>query len=438
MIMHDSIWTKTVQLPSFPPLSGATKTDVLILGGGLTGLLCAWELQQAGVDCLVIEAERIGRGITAGTTAKITSQHGLLYSKLVQKYGPELARGYYQANQDALRRYRILAEQIPCDLESKDNFIYTLADTASLDAELEALFQAGIPAELVHRLPLPVPAAGAVCFRDQAQFHPLKFLAGIAAGLNIREKTRAFKIEKGRVWTNQGCIRAKAVIVATHFPILNRRGLYFMKQYQDRSYVLALRGARNVDGMYLDASGQGLSFRNQGDVLILGGGGHRTGKESRGWEPLTVFASAHYPGAREIARWAAQDCMTLDGIPYIGQYSPGTPWLYVATGFNKWGMSSAMVAAMLLRDQLLGTANPYARIFDPSRSMLHPQLALNAWESAVNLLTPTAPRCPHQGCALKWNPYEHSWDCPCHGSRFSGDGSLLENPSLQNLNKDRL
>lgn len=431
--MQKSIWTKSVELPSFPPLPGATKTDVLIIGGGMAGLLCAHELKKAGVDCLLIEADRIGSGVTSGTTAKITSQHGLCYTGLVQKFGSELARGYWSANQRALARFRELAAVIPCDFEEKDNYIYTSEDTAVLDQELESLFQAGIPAELVHRLPLPIPTAGAVCFRDQAQFHPLKFLAGLASGLNIRERTRAYKIEKGRVWTNQGCIRAKKIIVATHFPILNRRGLYFMKQYQSRSYVLALTGAQKLDGMYLDACNQGLSFRNHGQTLILGGGSHRTGRKSTGWEPLSAFASAHYPGAREVTRWAAQDCMTLDGIPYIGRYSPNTPWLYVATGFNKWGMSSSMVSAMLLRDLILEKVNPYAHIFDPSRSMLHPQLAVNALESAVNLLTPSAPRCPHMGCALKWNPWEHSWDCPCHGSRFSEEGKLLNEPATRNM-----
>ena len=410
---------------------------MLIIGGGMAGLLCAFELKRAGVDCLVIEAERIGRGITANTTAKITSQHGLIYSKLLKTYGPEAAKGYYQANQAALARYRELAAEIPCDFENKDNYIYSLEDTAALDSELEALFRAGIPGELVHRLPLPMATAGAVCFRDQAQFHPLKFLAGIVGDLNIRERTRACRIEPGKVWTNRGCIRAKKIVVATHFPILNRRGLYFVKQYQSRSYVMALEGAQQVDGMYLDASGTGLSFRNQEDFLMLGGGGHRTGKETAAWEPLSAFAKAHYPGAREAARWAAQDCMTLDQMPYIGQYSPATPWLYVATGFNKWGMTGSMTAALLLKDQLLDRENPNGPLFDPARSMLHPQLGLNILESALNLLTPTRPRCPHLGCALKWNPWEHSWDCPCHGSRFGEDGRLLEDPAVKNMKKDR-
>ena len=424
-----------MKMPAFPPLSGARRTDVLIIGGGMAGLLCAHELRRAGVDCLLIEADRIGRGITAGTTAKITSQHGLIYTKLVKKYGPEIARGYWSANQQALARYRELGAEIPCDFQIRDNYIYTLEDTSALDRELEALHAAGIPAELVHKLPLPIPTAGAVCFRDQAQFHPLKFAAGIAGALNIREKTRACKIEKGKVWTDRGCIRVEKVIVATHFPIWNRWGLYFMKQYQSRSYVLALEGAGKPEGMYLDGSGQGLSFRSQGDTLLLGGGSHRTGRESQGWAPLEAFAREYYPRSRELARWAAQDCMTLDGMPYFGQYSPRAPWLYVATGFNKWGMTGSMAAALVLRDLVLGKRNPYARIFDPARSMLHPQLGINALESTVHLLKPTVPRCPHLGCALEWNPQEHSWDCPCHGSRFSEEGKLLDNPAVRNMKR---
>ena len=433
MKMQDSIWSKSVSLPSFPPLTGELKTDVLIIGGGMAGLLCAHMLRQAGVDCLVIEADRIAGCVTANTTAKITSQHGLVYQKLLRKFDPDIVKGYYLANQQALEEYSRLAGHIFCDFQVKDSFVYAQEAEETLDGELEALFRLGIPAELVHDLPLPISTCGAVCFRDQAQFHPLKFLAGLVEDLNIREHTRAVRIEKGRVLTDRGWIRAEKTIAATHFPILNRRGLYFMKQYQDRSYVLALEGAQDVKGMYLDGVGNGFSFRNQGNALILGGSGHRTGKKSTGWEPLSAFAQAYYPGSREVARWAAQDCMTLDEIPYIGQYSPRTPWLYVATGFNKWGMTGSMVSALVLRDQILGRENPYAEVFDPARRMLWPQLAANAWESAVNLLTPTRPRCPHLGCALKWNPMEHSWDCPCHGSRFDHKGRLLDDPAINDL-----
>lgn len=435
--MQESIWKQEIRLPEYPTLGGGAKTDVLIIGGGMAGLLTAHALTRAGVNCLVIDAGRIAGGVTGNTTAKITSQHGLVYQKLLRQSGEEIARGYWEANQAALWEFRTLAGQIPCDFEAKDNYIYAREDCSQVDAELEALFRLKIPAEYAQDLPLPIPTAGAVCFREQAQFHPLKFLAGIVGNLNIREYTRAYRIEKGMVLTNRGRIRAEKIIVATHFPILNRRGLYFMKQYQDRSYVLALEGAQQVDGMYLDGEGSGLSFRNQGEFLLLGGGSHRTGGKTRGWEPLSVFARAHYPGTREVCRWAAQDCVTLDCIPYIGQYSPRTPWLYVATGFNKWGMTSSMVSAMVLAEQIQGRESPWGGIFDPARPVKWAPLGKNAWDSAVNLLTPTRPRCPHLGCALEWNPFEHSWDCPCHGSRFSRSGALLDGPAVKNKKKDR-
>lgn len=435
MHMEKSIWDKSVCLPSFPSLDGDEKTDVLIIGGGMAGILCAHALREAGVDCLVLDAEWIGGGVTGNTTAKITSQHGLIYRKLLKKYGEETGRLYYQANQSALEEYSRLAGKIHCDFEVRDNYIYSRNEPEKLEEELEALFRLGIPGEFAADLPLPVSAVGAVCFRDQAQFHPLKFLAGLAGDLNIREDTRVWKIEKGCAHTDLGKVKAEKIIVATHFPILNRRGLYFLKQYQQRAYVMALEGARKVEGMYLDESDGGFSFRSYGDILILGGGSHRTGGRTDGWEPLSAFAQAHYPGSREAARWAAQDCMTLDGMPYIGRYSPGTPWLYVATGFNKWGMTGSMVSAMILRDLILERENPYAGIFDPARGILQPQLAVNAWESAVNLLRFTRPRCPHLGCALKWNPWEKSWDCPCHGSRFDSSGKLLESPAKDDLGR---
>ena len=187
--------------------------------------------------------------------------------------------------------------------------------------------------------------------------------------------------------------------------------------------------------MYVDESKTGLSFRGYGDLLILGGGGHRTGKKGGAWQELEEFAHEHYPGSRVKYRWAAQDCMSLDGVPYVGSYSNRTQGLYTATGFNKWGMTGSMVAARLLTDLITGTANPYERLFSPSRSILHPQLAINGAEAVANLLTPTRKRCPHLGCALKWNPQEHSWDCPCHGSRFSENGDLLDGPATDNIKK---
>ncbi len=425
----NSIWTATADMPSFAPLDGDLNTDTLILGGGMAGLLCAHYLDRAGVDYALVEAGRLCGGVTGNTTAKLTFQHGLLYGKLLRTFGPERARLYLEANRAALGRFRELCRDIDCDFQERDAYVYAGGDCRELDRELEALSRLGFPAELVRTPELPMPTAGALKFPKQAQFHPLKFAAAIARDLRIFEDTKVLELGRGTAVTNRGTIRAKRMIVATHFPLLNKHGAYFLKLYQHRSYVLALENAGSLPGMYVDQKETGLSFRNSGELLLLGGGGHRTGKPGGGWRELEDFAQRHYPQARIAARWATQDCMTLDGVPYVGQYSRRTEGLYVATGFNKWGMTSSMAAAELLADLLLGRANPYEELFCPSRSVLRPQLAANVWESALGLLTPTAPRCPHMGCALKYNAQEHSWDCPCHGSRFGEDGELLDNPA---------
>ena len=204
--------------------------------------------------------------------------------------------------------------------------------------------------------------------------------------------------------------------------------------HQHRSYVLALDNAPKLKGMYVDERSTGLSFRQQGSLLLLGGGAHRTGSKSGGWTELNGVTEHYFPQATVTHRWAAQDCMPLDYLPYIGRYSKTTPNLFVATGFQKWGMTTAMLAAALLCDLVLGEHNPLEELFSPSRSLVHPRLAQNVFHSLSGLLTPTRPRCPHMGCALKWNPQEHSWDCPCHGSRFSKEGVLLNDPATDDLN----
>ena len=425
----ESVWSRTAELPAFQPLEGDLKTGVLVIGGGITGILCAWMLRRRGVDCALIEAGRLCGGNTGCTTAKITSQHGLIYHKLVKEFGVDAARLYWQVQEAAVGRYRGLCRDIPCDFEEKDNFVYTLDHRAELEKELEALERIGAPARFVRELPLPFPALGAVCFPRQGQFHPLKFLAALVRELPVYEHTRALEWEPGVVRTQRGTVRAESIIAATHFPFITNHGGYFLKLYQHRSYVLALEHGPDVGGMYVDASETGMSFRNYDGLLLLGGGGHRTGKRGGGWRELEDAARKYYPHARIAGRWAAQDCMSLDGAPYVGQYGKSTPGLYTASGFNKWGMTGAMTAAELLTDLVMGRENLYTGIFDPSRTILRPQLAGNVLESAINLLTPTVPRCPHMGCALKYNAQEHTWDCPCHGSRFTENGRVLDGPA---------
>ena len=292
-----------------------------------------------------------------------------------------------------------------------------------------ALNSLGIKAEYSDAKILPIEVAAAVRVPNQAQFNPLKFAFSISRGLPIYENTKVKELSVGRAVTEHGEIRCEKIIVATHFPFINKHGSYFLKMYQHRSYVLALAGASDVGGMWVDEDERGLSLRNYDNLLLLGGGAHRTGKSGGSYAELERASRIYYPDAQIKYRWAAQDCMTLDKIAYIGQYSRRTPNLYVATGFNKWGMSSSMLSAMILSDMMCERENEYAELFSPSRSMLHPQLLLNAAEAILGLLTPTVPRCPHLGCALKYNAAEHSWDCSCHGSRFSESGELINNPA---------
>ena len=431
--MMRSIWVEDVKPVHFDPLSGKRSTDVLIVGGGMVGLLCAHALTRAGVDCMLVEADRICHGITKNTTAKITVGHGLLYDRLIRQYGQSRAAMYLQAQRRACRAYEALCCGLDCDYEVRDAYVYSTNDRTKIAREIEALARLGMRVEFAEKLPIPTYIEGAVRYRDQATFHPLKFAYAIAKGLPIYEHTKVIELMPGRAVTAHGEIRCRRMIVATHFPILNKHGGYFFKMYQHRSYVLALRNAPLPKASYVDEDDKGLSFRPYGDLLLLGGGAHRTGKRGGGWPELEEYARTHYPQATVAARWATQDCMTLDRIPYIGPYAKSTPDLYVATGFNKWGMSTAMVAAELLRDQITGRANDCAEVFSPARSILHPQLAVNLFESAVHLLTPTAPRCPHLGCALKYNRAEHSWDCPCHGSRFTEAGELIDNPATDDI-----
>lgn len=428
-----SLWNETVTLPAFPTLESDTETDVLIIGGGIAGILTAYFLQQNDVPYILVEKDRICGGTTGNTTAKITFQHGLCYHKMLQSSGLERADMYLQANRMAFGKYAALCREIDCGYEIKNNYVYATDDRQKLEDEISALSKIGYNAVFAKDLPLPVNTVGAVCFEDQAQFHPLRFLYAIAKGLNIYEHTFVREMEGTTAVTDRARISAGKVIATTHFPMINKHGSYFLKLYQHRSYVMALENAQNVDGMYVDESRTGFSFRNYGDLLLLGGGGHRTGKSGGNWDELRQFAREQYPRATERYFWAAQDCMSLDHIPYIGRYSKNTADLYTASGFNKWGMTGAMLSAVLLSDRICGRHNGFEEAFDPSRSIIRPQLFVNGFESIKNLLTPTKKRCPHLGCALKWNPDEHSWDCACHGSRFDESGKVLDNPANGDL-----
>lgn len=430
-----SVWSDSVKGRGapLPPFSGDAQADVVIIGGGLSGLLTAHRLRQAGASCIVVEARRVGDGVTKNTTAKITAQHGSICDGLIQQFGREKAQLYYEANTRAIHRYRSLAAKYPCDLEEKTAYVYDMGSRAALEREAAAYESLGIAGHIDDSPELPVQPAAALGMPGQAQFNPMKLLTALSRELNIYENTFARTVEDGRVITDKGVIRCEHIILATHFPLVNIPGLYFLKLYQGRSYVLALKGAALPQGMYIGTGPADFSYRAYGDLLLLGGGGHKTGTAGGGFASLARFAGTTYPGAEIVYRWATQDCMTLDGVPYIGRHRAGAKNLYVATGFNKWGMTSAMTAAELLGDLILTGKSELEDLYSPRRSIWKKQLFVNLGAAAVGLLTPGGPRCSHMGCRLKRNRAAGTWDCACHGSRFDASGHIINNPAKRRI-----
>ncbi|MBQ6786682.1 MAG: FAD-dependent oxidoreductase [Lachnospiraceae bacterium] len=446
-----SVWSKTTDLPKQKELKGNIHIQNVVIGAGMAGILTAYFLQKKGLEVIVIEADKIAGGQTKDTTAKITSQHGLIYHDMMKKTGKSRAKGYAQANETAIKAYEeiIREEGITCHYEKLSSFLYSTREDGKelLVQEARAAVELGIKAhymegDKIHELPFEV--SGAVCFENQAQFHPLEFFKALTDKLTIYENTNAIFVHGHIIATNRGTIEAENIIFATHYPFINVPGFYFLRQHQERSYVLALKG-RNVpekmSAMYYGIDEGGLSFRCAEGNLLLGGGSHRTGKrvshcENKGYSYLREQAHLLYPQAEETTYWAAQDCMPHDGIPFIGRYSFLRPYWYVATGFHKWGMTSSMISAMIIRDMICGKQSPYEEVFTPQRLLFRAgikDLCVDIGESVVGLtkglFSRKETRCSHMGCHLTWNEEEKSWDCPCHGSRYDNDRKLIDNPA---------
>ena len=442
----ESVWEKRQGgLKKYKELKGENDTwDVIVIGGGLAGLLTAYYLTKDGRNVLVLEASCIASGQTGKTTAKITSQHGLKYTQLIEKVGLKKAKLYAKANQDAIDEYEkiIFENKIDCDFKRVPAYLYSLKNEELINKEAVNASILGIDAVVTKETELPFEVRSAVKFNNQASFSPLDFTDFLVKQLNVEENSKVISIKGHRVYTENRIYYADKIVVATHYPMLKIPGLYFLRQHQERSYILAMSGCDKIQGMYYGIDKDGLSFRQAGEYLLVGGSGARTGcpNNSKAYEKLINEVRKYYPNSEEYTRWSAQDCMPHDGIPFIGKYCLFTPNIYVATGFQKWGMTSSMVAARLLRDEIGGKSNPYKRLFSPQR--------LNIRASYKNLLNDIiistkglalgwsnkAPhRCTHLGCGLVWNDNEKSWDCPCHGSRFTDNGKVIDNPAKEDL-----
>jgi glycine/D-amino acid oxidase-like deaminating enzyme/nitrite reductase/ring-hydroxylating ferredoxin subunit len=476
-----SLWRRTEELPAYPALCGELDTDVAVVGGGMAGLLTAYLLTRRGIRATVLEAGRIAGGQTGGSAARITSQHGLAYQRLERRLGPETARLYALANQAAVELYAdiIRTRRISCNFRRLSAYLYARRDPGRLRREVAAAERAGLPVRLVRDTGLPFPAAGALRLEGQACFHPLRFLRGICPGLEIYEHTPVLSASGKRLRTPGGTVRAQRVVFAGLYPFRNTPGWYFARLRRERGYLLALESEWLPEGLYDGVDADGLSLRPAGRMLVVAGAGHPAGQSAGGvrYDWLRRRTESLLPVGAEREHWSIQDCLSLDGLPYIGRFAPETPGWYVATGFGRWGMTGSMVAALTISEHICGVLAPWSGIFDPARfhgALSAGNLTRQAASAALCLarrylpsprgelerLPPgfggvisvdgrklgvykdergrchvVDPHCPHLGCRLEWNGEERSWDCPCHGSRFDCDGRVLEGPAGLGLKK---
>jgi glycine/D-amino acid oxidase-like deaminating enzyme/nitrite reductase/ring-hydroxylating ferredoxin subunit len=462
--------------------------DVAVVGAGITGLTAALLLKRAGKRVAVIEAGQIGTGVTGATTAHLTTMLDMRYQDLIGKWGADGARDAAASSRAAIKQIaQIAAEQIDCDFEWVDGYLYTedARQLAMLHAEAKATERIDLETTLTGQAPLPYPVRGALRFERQAQFHPLKYLQGLARavegdGSRIYEQTRVLDVadrEPCRVQTETGTVTADSVILATHVPINDLLFTALVAPY--RSYVLGLRLNESVpNGLFWDTAEPYHYIRGYGDTLIVGGADHKTGQEQdteAHYRQLEAFARARFQVAEITYHWSSQVYEPVDGLPYIGKH-PLKHHVYVATGFSGTGMTFGTLAAMLLRDELLGQENQWAELYSTTRikplaggkrfiaeGVNVAAQAVGGWlspaetedfadiepgqgriaevdgkklavyrdeHSAVHALSPI---CTHAGCIVAWNSAERTWDCPCHGGRYSPTGEVIEGPPSRGL-----
>lgn len=488
-----SLWVATAGTTDFPVLSGDLDVDVAVVGAGIAGLTAALALKRAGRRVAVIDTARIGTGVTGHTTGKVTSLHRLAYTELARSHGTGTARVYGQANQAAIEHVAqvVASEAIDCDFRRVANYTYAETDDAldlvRAEANLAALLD--LPATFTAEVPLPFPVKGAVRFDGQAQIHAVKYLQGLARAVNgegsfVFEETRAQDVHDGspaRVDTDNGSIRARDIIVATNVP-WGGQGLFYLRSHPHRSYIVAGR----VDTPPLDATFISVdepmrsiltASVNGASYVLTGGEGHSVsepGDTAARYRRLSAFAHDRL-GVDKIAyRWSTQDGMPLDGLPYVGLMSPTAKHVYVITGLRKWGLSNGTAAALILADTLSGRKNPWAPVFNSNRitpvssarrfvkenirtvaAVLAGKLGgrssqadllpgdgavikVNGQSTAVykdadGEIHAISATCTHLGCTVGFNAAEATWDCPCHGSRFTTDGTVIHGPAAKNL-----
>jgi glycine/D-amino acid oxidase-like deaminating enzyme/nitrite reductase/ring-hydroxylating ferredoxin subunit len=495
MSRHESVWIATSERTAFGALDAPAEADVAVLGAGIAGLTTALLLKNAGLRVVVVEAGEVCAATTGHTTAKVSAQHGLIYDTLSSKFGDDGARAYAEASLAAVDLMEALVREhgVDCDWERRPAYAYTEQDSqvSQIENEVEAARQAGCPASYTEETDLPWQVKAAVRFENQAQFHPRRYCLALARlvdgdGSRVIERTRALDVDDGSpcvVKTERHDVRAAFVVLATHLPFLDQ-GAFFAKCHPEREYVLGVALDQPVPrGMYISVDQPTRSVRQHpfdgGELLILGGDSHKTGQNDdteRHYRALEDFARERF-GVRSVEyRWSTQDQMSVDQVPYIGRLRRASERLYLATGFNKWGMTSGTLAGVVISDQILERDNPWTELFDPNRvkplvsakqfvkenvnvarRFVGDRITQRASVSVADIgpgegavisvgrkqiavsrdtggsVHAVSARCTHMGCIVNWNTAEATWDCPCHGSRFAHDGSVLEGPAVAAL-----
>ncbi|MDQ4134302.1 MAG: FAD-dependent oxidoreductase [Actinomycetota bacterium] len=490
-----SLWLIPTSASTYPRLQGSHDADAVVVGGGITGLTTALLLAQRGVSVVLLEGNRLCAGTTGYTTAKVTSLHSLTYAQLVERMGEEKARLYGAANQAALEQIAAFVHslRIDCQFTRAPAYTYTTdpAQRPAIEAEVSAAQSLGLPASFTEETDLPYPVDAAVRFDDQAHFHPYRYALGLvsaieSAGGTIFEHSRALDIDEDDagvvVQTEGGQVRARAAVVATLLPFLDIGG-FFAKAHPSRSYAISVRCRGPVPaGMYLSVDSPTRSIRpvdlGGASGLILGGSSHKPGDADdtgRYYSDLEAWARQTFDVEAVEHRWSAQDYVTIDQVPYIGR-CPRTSHVFVGTGFKKWGMTGGTVAGMVNADLITGRENPWVEVFDATRvgdaqaakkfvkenasvgmhfvkdrlerlraadaGELRPGQGgvvkvggdtVGAYRDPGGGIHAVSITCTHMGCTLKWNSAETSWDCPCHGSRFTHAGDVIEGPATQPL-----
>lgn len=491
-----SYWLSTTSKKQFPSSIPSETFDVAIVGGGIVGIVLASYLTQSQKKVIVLEAGKILQGVTGHTTAKVTSLHTLIYHHLINHLGKENAKIYADAQQSSLEAIAqmITRLEINADFIRAGAYTYTTDQNRlqEIEKEVEAAQALGLPATFTTKTELPFAIKGAIRFDHQAHFHPLKLLYALAQELihshsSIVEGVRVVDVEEGEtciVATNKGNLKARNVVIATNYPILDRGGFH-TRLTPYRSYVLgAYLKEKVLEGMYISIDQPLYSLRPQptekGDLLIITGFEHITGQGEKEdyFDALAQIMKKHFKIKSIAYRWATHDNHTIDNLPYVGKYLPTSKHLYVATGFAGWGMTNGVAAARLLYDQILGITNPYAKVVDPHRTeqlkaakqfitqnvgvgqefikgklkkdkpqsldslkpgdgtvIDHQGQKVAVFKNAQGKLSSVSAVCQHLGCIVNFNSTEKSWDCPCHGSRYDTQGNILHAPTVKPLPK---